>query len=716
MSLSSLRYLAFPVTFEEADVRRLCGPVAYREGDAWQRQGHVTGALLDAQGLHAAVAGSWRRVDETTISAAGSQLRAACTCGSGPFCRHAAALMLHWLRQPSSFAAVEEEQGQERPFEPMNPQEQLEVALLNRTMAELRALVRTREVKVTAKTKQELAAQLAELLSRPESVEGALVQLDARQRDALDVVDLLSAVGLLGKTYLARAWKGLRGEDAGLDEALAALTDRALLASVQLGGGAWRASMVPEVTQLHLPPRAFLSPLPSAPRVRPQPPHLLLDDVVRVIAHETASGVIGTSLPTLAESDQRYMLSDWVVTEQRATGSVSQRELRLVSLPPSLSQRDMAHLAKLTGQSPAMVDFTITFLLLLNILWFDEQQATLHVNHRELQAWQSLPAEERRIVLSQEWLESGVASDVGSIVTPKNRLQLWSRQTMYAREIPVPPGNAARRLVARVIGRLPLGWYSLEALLDLVWRLAPDLLSPNPPPWHFSSNGRPLKLRDRPDWELVWRPLLTAMLTGPLSWFGAVETTEVRGELAFQVLPGAALLVGRRLSGEPPAALPLSFTLGRDGVPVMTIPAALGEQDRYNVLADLGRLSSATPHGLVYRLPRESVQSAFAGGLTGPVLLEVLTKVAGGALPDDVRQVIEHWWQAFGRVRLYDDMTLIELGDDLLGRELQATSSLAQRQIHAFSPRLIAVDPADVEGLVTELTRLGYMPRVVEEA
>jgi hypothetical protein len=66
-------------------------------------------------------------------------------------------------------------------------------------------------------------------------------------------------------------------------------------------------------------------------------------------------------------------------------------------------------------------------------------------------------------------------------------------------------------------------------------------------------------------------------------------------------------------------------------------------------------------------------------------------------------------------VRLYDELAVIELNDDLLLAELLAATSLDASLIHTFSPRLVAIDAAKADALVAELTRRGYAPRVVEE-
>ncbi|MDQ2741959.1 MAG: hypothetical protein M3Z66_06630, partial [Chloroflexota bacterium] len=97
-------------------------------------------------------------------------------------------------------------------------------------------------------------------------------------------------------------------------------------------------------------------------------------------------------------------------------------------------------------------------------------------------------------------------------------------------------------------------------------------------------------------------------------------------------------------------------------------------------------------------------------------LMALLGERAGGTLPEAVQAILERWWESYGAIRLYDEVTLVELGDDLLLRELLAASSLRDSVLHTFSPRLVAIDSARVDELVEELTRLGYTPRVVEEA
>jgi hypothetical protein len=109
------------------------------------------------------------------------------------------------------------------------------------------------------------------------------------------------------------------------------------------------------------------------------------------------------------------------------------------------------------------------------------------------------------------------------------------------------------------------------------------------------------------------------------------------------------------------------------------------------------------------------MQALFDTGTSGPEFVALLSARAGGRLPRVVRATLDRWWQGYGALRLYDDLTVIELGEDILLPELLATTSLPAALLHTFSPRVVAIDPSLADALVAELTARGYAPRVVEE-
>ena len=80
-----------------------------------------------------------------------------------------------------------------------------------------------------------------------------------------------------------------------------------------------------------------------------------------------------------------------------------------------------------------------------------------------------------------------------------------------------------------------------------------------------------------------------------------------------------------------------------------------------------------------------------------------------------MRSRIERWWASYGSVRLYDELSLVELSEEMLPAEvLAAVPALRRHLVYAISPRLLAVEPTAAEAVVAELVRLGYAPRILE--
>ncbi|HEX5417478.1 MAG TPA: helicase-associated domain-containing protein, partial [Chloroflexota bacterium] len=280
----------------------------------------------------------------------------------------------------------------------------------------------------------------------------------------------------------------------------------------------------------------------------------------------------------------------------------------------------------------------------------------------------------------------------------------------------------------------PDRWHDADDLLELVQQLVEDV---DTEPFRLS---RPLLaftlygMDQSPEWWLVeraqpdarldldspevqdryYQTLTRALLTGPLAWLGVVDVAERGpGDLAFRVQPGAlALLIGDALAEEASPTAEASEILIDDDLAIL-VPSRTTDAEVYRLLGEIGEFTGITRDGLRYRLTAERAQQLFDAGMTGPRLVEHLTRHAR-QLPREARARIERWWSSYGAVQLYDDLTLIELGDDYLLPELLATTSLDQALIHTFSPRLIAVDSRAAEALRAELERLGHTPRLVE--
>jgi len=724
--------------------------------------GQEIGPTLGEGSLRAEVLGTWRRVDLVTVSAVRGQLESSCSCSAGRFCRHAAALLLHWLREPQSFTVAAEPTETEEDSDAVEAsQEESPVAELARLLnsystAELRTLARRRGARVVAKNKSEMVQQLAPVLTKPESVDAALAGLSVEERIALDGADLLGAADRAAADSVVSAYAALDGAEGAAQrtgEMLNALVDLGLLVREARQVYPTTVYTVPRAVCARLPTRDDLVHVLGADQGAAGhgevslSPRLSMIQTFQVIAHELTEGGMQAQPAELTEAELTHLPPGWRIhPKERAERQpyYGHQECRITPLPPLLKSSDLHRLGELTGQSSRMIAFALSLMASMGLLQIAGNVRGYTLLIREDQLWRllALPAEEQLDLMVHAWLAMPDSVELGMVIHEDGTLHLRFKPTYWSAQ--EPRGALVRRFVAHLVGRLARGdrseWYNFSSLLDFLWRLVPQLLSaeaehPTHLAWRFTEgrqSDRPLNLSVREDWQRVWSPLAGIILAGPMTWLGLVETATARDDTqrvpgalahdpcAFQVRAAAAILAGREVETYVPALDDRQSRLSvsadsEDGTPLVRLPSGAVDPSIHALLPRLGELAGASTEGLLYRMTADRIQMAFDDGMTGPQLLELLAAHSATTLPDEVRTTIEEWWSGYGRIRLYDDLTLIELGDDLLLRELSATTSIEGALIHVFSPRLIAVDPAMVEDLLAELTRSGHTPRVVEE-
>jgi hypothetical protein len=80
-----------------------------------------------------------------------------------------------------------------------------------------------------------------------------------------------------------------------------------------------------------------------------------------------------------------------------------------------------------------------------------------------------------------------------------------------------------------------------------------------------------------------------------------------------------------------------------------------------------------------------------------------------------MQNTLRQWQANAGRHQIYDDLAVIEFGDDFVLAELQASTSLARTNVYPVSPRcLLVLQPQTIPGLLEELRRKGYTPQMIE--
>jgi hypothetical protein len=113
-----------------------------------------------------------------------------------------------------------------------------------------------------------------------------------------------------------------------------------------------------------------------------------------------------------------------------------------------------------------------------------------------------------------------------------------------------------------------------------------------------------------------------------------------------------------------------------------------------------------------YRLSVSRLHRAFERGLEPDALEAAWISTTGLDPLPDVTQWWETWWQRYGHVRIYPAQALLQTRDAATMRELQvALPRLQSSSLGALSPEAMLLAEESVDGLVSDLTRQGYMPK-----
>ena len=123
---------------------------------------------------------------------------------------------------------------------------------------------------------------------------------------------------------------------------------------------------------------------------------------------------------------------------------------------------------------------------------------------------------------------------------------------------------------------------------------------------------------------------------------------------------------------------------------------------------------------LCYRLAPRSLAEALGRGQQPGNLLRLLRKIAKdgensvGPLPCLLAQ-LESWIASYGRVRLYTGVSMVEVADNLVMRELSATTSVEEQIVKSITPTLMILTKQGMERIVEDLKRRGQSPLLHEE-
>jgi len=298
-----------------------------------------------------------------------------------------------------------------------------------------------------------------------------------------------------------------------------------------------------------------------------------------------------------------------------------------------------------------------------------------------------------------------------------------------------------RHVVLRALASLPNGeWVALEdlsRLMRIAWPRFDSSVwqrrwhSSLDPSWFLFSTKeeRPLRPMEANDWELAQGRFMRRIIAGPLHWLGLAdlcfeEADEQRtGRLTAVRFHGLADLYWNRVetpdapqvaAAQTQAAPGAADAVIVDGYTISVAPSAIPAQ-AHELFNKIARLKTAAAERFVYHLDSQTIHESFEKGASLTELLNHWEQSAPIPMPEAIREQLTAWWEAYGRVRIYEGLTVIEFGDDYALREMKTVTQIEKAIVAEISPRLVIVRPEAAASLVEELEKSGYTPKQTDE-
>jgi hypothetical protein len=332
------------------------------------------------------------------------------------------------------------------------------------------------------------------------------------------------------------------------------------------------------------------------------------------------------------------------------------------------------------------------------------------------------------------WLHARPARELADLRDAGVRVAtLGKRERQVASEI-AAENQAAKAFVLEMLRAVPVGqWWSFGSWVEFVWRFRPAFLRGRQqgllrPQWWLErpEDGRALALEVRGEWRQGEGRYLALLFRHALHWLGLLDLAfDARGRLqAFRLTEQGALLL---------AEVPLDSKLAPTPAPTsqdeqklllqpikddcLLVPLAALRAAQASALETLLHWcepAGATAAGLLVRPSARRVAASLDAKHDLDAWLATLEAVSPAtSVQPALKALVERvrgWAAAYGRVRLYSGVALLEVAEAGLMRELERVAHLDKRRDHALSPEMALIRPADVEPLLEELWRRGYAP------
>ena len=633
------------------------------------------------------------------------------------------------------------------------PSNNLDDILGQLSLSDLRGIAREYDITTIGLNKQQLAEAIVVVLQQPEVIRKVASTLEKPQRQ------LLATLALAGGSMADDDLHGLFerfafGPPEHLQRILLVLQNKGLLfhtslnsapqQHIGLSGALYDVGWsIPAEVQaaLHVPvPITPFNMQPddasAAPLIQHYEAYSLLADLLLV--GRALDGYRLGSDDLKEEGNPTGMLrASAQFSAARTPGTPAHEEAGNIAPPNGLpSPALIEKLQSTIPRSPIFLNYALRLLRLAGIL-HKENDGTAYLRLLSNAAHLLLGPGNKEVVrdLFELWLTHPGYDELYDL--QEEGLRLCCRTTQLNHPL-LRPGELeaenreARQTLVALIAQAPLNqWISFLPFARFIYRLNPTFLQkrqrlfPSPHWWLEQEEGRPLQPTQLSDWMHAEGHYLARLLRGPLHWWG-ISDLALSSEgrlLAFRLTPLAGLLLHDR-EGQVNGSAQGSASTKDEGAEKLLEVLETGELlvtctprawPLIELIEEFAEFAGVRATRLCYRLAPGSLTGALRHGKQPARLLHMLRGLAAkeqlenGPLQRLLAQ-LEHWIASYGQVRLYTGVSLLEVADTLVMRELVATTSVEEQIVQTITPTRMILRKQGVERLIEDLKRRGQVP------
>jgi len=740
---------------------------------------NVHDPVRKGQTLTAQVKGNRLYDVEIDLSSGDIDAFCTCPYDWGGYCKHIGAVLLKWVHSPENFVTeTARPQSGDYPIDviPVEPlpthrpeelpywmttsfdklqdenREGLTEWLEEVKLGDLRKMGKARGWRLKGTRKADVIEQLADYFTDPDDARQAIQSLDEEHRLVLRALVLLSLSARVWEDDLeqvAQNWGALKTYKK-VDTYTRHLWEKGLaLPGYSVDNYTERGDMVPFGICRHFPPffDGLATDLPAdtdASGLRLADPFQLVRAATQVMVLLEGSPVqLRPPMPRPVLERFHKELKGWDYVPQELAQAQRDKQfayrsgLALTVPPPGRSLPDEAiqRLAPIAGGEPQL-EFIYSLLVTTGVfqpgspttVW--PEMKTSFLRRDELA---------QRALMTRTYFSMLNWSALWEVLRANESLALkrnWQfghyQKSQFRHDL-----YLYRQLVLRTLACLPDDqWISLPALFQMLQPVWPNFdqtawetyrysYSHRHEPksaWFLTSNGEELDPKSSTDWEKGQGRFIQQIIAGPLHWLGLADLYFAGKDLAAFRLHGLADLYWDRVDSPPPprhapdraAAMPSAEAVTADKLSISVVPSAVSGQ-AHSMLDKIARLEVMEADHFVYQLDARAAYESFEAGAALADILNEWEKLLPIPVPAPILEQLAAWWEAYGRVRIYRNLTVIEFGDDYALTEMKAVTSLEDHLIAEISPRLVIVRQEAVNSLTAQLEKAGYTPKQTDQ-